>query len=208
MLHVFPVATPVSSVLLAGNGYMYVISGWIFSIQIATGAVTTTGGFPGSIDYGSPARLEPNGKYFYTFSEGFSKWDITSGPAVSYSGSLFGVSPGSNGWLFQDGSEIIGGNGQVFTSSDVKGQDGQYIAKFSTVPSIQWAANSSALQSIAVIPASNIYPSLPDNQVEFFGDAYLGASGSILLPSSLWGQTAMPPTAASPFGTAQQRRFT
>jgi uncharacterized protein (TIGR03437 family) len=184
VLRMFPVATPVGYLLLAGNGYVYVVADAIFSIQIATGTVTSNGGFLGGIGTGEPARLEPNGKYFYTFGGGFSKWDITNGPAVPYSGSSFNTEVGSNGWLFQDGSEIIGQSGQVFTSSDVEAQDGQYLGTFPGVTNIQWAANSSTLQSTALIQASNPYPppTDTDDQVELFGDAYLGAAGSIPLP--------------------------
>jgi hypothetical protein len=171
VLSMFPVPTPVGYVLLAGNGYIYVPT--LFSIQIASGTATSGGGFSGTVGPGEPARLEPNGEYYYAFSQGYSKWDITNGLAVPYSNSSFNTYLGSNGWLFQDGTEIIGQNGQVFTSSDVKAQDGQYIGTFPGVTGIQWAVNSSALQSTALIPASNPYPpyTLADDQLEFFGDA-------------------------------------
>jgi uncharacterized protein (TIGR03437 family) len=193
VLHMFPVPTPVGHVLLAGNGYIYVLAGGIFSFQIATGTVTSNGGFLGGVGSGEPARLEPNGKYFYTFSQGFSKWDITNGPAVYYSDSSFNTNLGSGGWLFQDGTAIIGQNGQVSTSSDVAAQDGQYIGTFPGVTGVQWAANSSALLSTALIPASYSYPTPTlDNQVAFFGDAYLGAAGSILLPQFSAGGISYP----------------
>ncbi len=195
VLRMFSVPSSVGDVLLAGNGYIYVAGGAIFSIQISSGTVTSNGGAFGGTSSATPLRLEPNGKYFYTFSGGFGKWDITNGPAVSYSDSLFGINVGSNGWLFQDGSEIIGQNGQVLTSSDVENQDGQYIGTFPGVTSgIQWAANSSGLQSTALIPASNPYPptTSADNQVEFFGDAYLGAAGSLPLPQFSSGGTSYP----------------
>jgi uncharacterized protein (TIGR03437 family) len=186
VLSVFSVPTTVSHVLLAGNGYIYVSAGAIFSIQIATASVTATGSNLGGLGVGGPARLEPNGKYFYAFSGGYSKWDITNGPAVSYSSSSFSFDLGSGGWLFQDGTEIIGQNGQTFTSSDVEAQDGQYLGTFPGVTGIQWAADSSALRSTALIPVSNSssFPTTPlgGDQVEFFGDAYLGAAGSIPLP--------------------------
>ncbi len=191
LLRVFPVQSPVGAVLLAGNGYIYVPSSLLsgmLSIQIATGAITiaNTGGASGS-----SARLEPNGKYFYTFP-GLYKWDITNGPAVFYSSAPFGGNYGNTGWLFQDGSDIIGGSGQVFTSSDVKAQDGLYVGAFPT--GIQWAANSSALQSTAVIPYTSPYPYPPtllfDTQLHFFGETYLGSSGSIPLPQVIVGSNS------------------
>lgn len=195
VLKVFPVPSPFGHVLLAGNGYIYVSAGVVYSIQTTTGTVTPSSGALG-IGHGLPELLEPNDKYFYTVGTIYSKWDITNGLAVSYETGPSNANLGSNAWLFEDGTELVGQSGQVLVSSDTKTQDGRYIgvlpnASGPNTSGLQWAANSSILSSIASIPAAD--PSAPivvgDNEVDFYGTAYLGAAGKIPLPQfSVGGQ--------------------
>jgi uncharacterized protein (TIGR03437 family) len=187
VLKVFQIVSDVQHVLLAGNGYIYGFPArdWsdIFSLEISNGNVTGTS----AIYEGRIPRLEPNGKYFYASGDQwFSKWDITNGVAVSVEDEP-GATLGFGLWLFQDGSHIIGANGQVYTSSDTPSQDAQYTGSFPSVGNLTWAANSSILNSTALIPngSFNSQPgnSQPgDNEVLFFGDAYLGAAGALPLP--------------------------
>ncbi|HXA67660.1 MAG TPA: BACON domain-containing carbohydrate-binding protein [Bryobacteraceae bacterium] len=175
VVQMFPVATVAQNVLLADNGYIYVPG--VFSLEIASGKVTGSTGL--ELYGGVVARLEPNGKYFYTNG---SKYDITAGVAVPYP-SNFQSSISGNFWLFQDGTQIISSNGKVYTSSDTPSQDEQYTGSYPNVSGITWAADSSALHSTAVIPSTTFAGSqVLDNSVLFFGEAYLGAAGSLPLP--------------------------
>ncbi len=181
--HVFPIVTDVHHVLLAGNGYIYAFPqrAWsdMYSVAISTGTVTATS----AIYNGRIPRLEPNGKYFYLGDVSWlSKWDITQGVAKLYT-SAPGQSACANYWLYQDGSQLVSGCGKTYAVSDTKGQDLQPTGTLSNASSLTWAANSTVLQSTAVIPASGITASsAADTQIQFYGTAYLGYAGSLLLP--------------------------
>lgn len=178
VLQVFPIVTDVHHVLAAGNGYLYAFPqrDWspIYSLEIANASVTATD----AIYEGRIPRLEPNGKYFYLGGDGwFSKWDVTKGVAVSIEDSPGSVSVGNNFWLFQDGSQLIAGDGKVYATSDVPAQDVQYTGAYPNINDITWAANASAVHSTVMVPGPPA-----DTQALLFGDAYLDAAGAINLP--------------------------
>jgi uncharacterized protein (TIGR03437 family) len=183
VLQVFPIVTDVHHVLLAGNGYIYAfpLRDWsdIYSLEIAAGNLTNTS----AIYEGRIPRLEPNEKYFYLSGGGwFSKWEITKGVAVSIENNP-GAGFGGNYWMSQDGSQLISANGKVYATSDVLAQDVKYTGTYPNVSSISWAANTTALNSTAVIPMVQGPGATPmaGTQVQFYGDAYLGYTGTLPL---------------------------
>ena len=192
VLQVYPIATDVHHVLLAGNGYLYGFpqreQSPIYSLALATGGVT---GVSATND-GRIPRLEPNEKYFYLTGDGwFSKWDITRGVA-SIAESNFQSAPGGTIWLFEDGTHLISNDGKVYTSVDVPAQDVRYTGSFPGIVGIQWAVDSAPLQSVALIPSGP--PNVPpfDTQVDFFGDESQQTTGSLALPQFLSGSSTYP----------------
>jgi hypothetical protein len=182
---VFQIVSDVNTILLAGNGYIYDFPqrAWsdIYSLQIASGTVTGTS----AIYDGRIPRLEPNGNYFYLGDASwFSKWDITKGVASILED--LGQSVCGNYWLYQDGSQLINTCGKIYATSDVPSLDYKYTGSFANASPPTWAANSSILQTTAVIPeaTSNGYNTTPqtDTQIQFYGEAYFGYAGSPSLP--------------------------
>lgn len=191
---IFPIVSDVHHVLLANNGYIYAFPqrAWsdIFSLAIASGNVTATS----AIYQGRIPRLEPNGKYFYLGDNPwFSKWDITQGVAKSVSQPNLSIC--GNHWLYADGSELLSACGKTYAVSDILSQDLQYTGALSNAASLVWAANSGTLQSTAVIPTNFLPPGsvvTADQQIQFYGDAYLGYAGSVALPQYTSGGSSYP----------------
>ncbi len=182
------------TLLLAGNGYVYVFAAnanyELVSDQAATGAITVNGTYPG----GHYPQLYLDGNSFYTET---SKWDISMGVPQGISENYQGCAPF---WLTEDGARLITSCGTIFTTSPASLLDLQPGGSFSNLPHpqyyccsyIQWAVESENLRSTAVIPAANNNyggTGKEDTSVQIYGDQSLAYSGDLSLPAFMVGQT-------------------
>jgi WD40 repeat protein len=183
---IFQVVTDVHTMVLAGNGYMYLFPArsWsdMYSLEISSGIVTATN----AIYDGRVPRLYVNGKYLYVGGDASSKWDISRGVA-KLAGQSFGVSTCGNLWLTEDGRRLFTACAKAYTTSEIPAQDSQYNGTLSAAAGVVWADESAQQQATAVIPFagySNGGGSVPagDTQVQIYGDAFLGFNGAIPLP--------------------------
>jgi uncharacterized protein (TIGR03437 family) len=185
---VFQVVTDVYQVVLAANGYMYLFPQreWsdIYSLEIASGAVTATG----AIYNGRVPRLSADGKYLYVGGSSYSKWDIRQGTAKLLNSS-FGINTCGNLWLTEDGRRAFTACGKAYITSEIPAEDVQYNGTLSGTSNIRWADQSAQQQMTAVLPLEQSYSySVPqekpagDTQVRLYDDDYLGFKGAVPLP--------------------------
>jgi Putative binding domain, N-terminal len=185
---VFSVITDVHSVLLAGNGYMYLFPArdWsdIFSLEIASGVVTPTS----AIYNGRVPRLSNDGTSMYVGGNWFSKWSIAGGVAKLTNGFSSAVSSTcGNLWLTEDGNRMLTACGSVFRVSAAPSEDLQPNGSFGSYP-LMWA-DESALQGLTAILAGSVsiqgppyYGSQSATQLQIYGDAFLDFKGFSSLP--------------------------
>jgi uncharacterized protein (TIGR03437 family) len=195
---VFQVVTDVHSIILAGNGYLYLFPGrdWsdIYSLEISSGAVTATS----AIYDGRVPRLYANGKYLYVGGSWFSKWDISQGVAKIVNTPTFGMQTCGNLWLTEDGRRAFTACAKAYTTAEVPAQDVQYNGTLSGTSSVVWADESAQQQATAVIPGASGYNygastlQAGDSQVQIYGDAFLGYNGAIPLPQFTVGGNSLP----------------
>jgi hypothetical protein len=176
------VFTDVHSILNAGNGFLYALPqrtrSNLFSVEVVTGIITAAN----ATNLGRIPRLSASGTYFYL--EG-SKWDTTQGAAklASPQTNFSNLSVCNNFWLSEDGARMFTGCGTSYTTSDTASSDLQPNGSFANAPAVQWASESSKLHTTAVIPGVGAGVATADTFVQVYGDAALGYSGSLALPS-------------------------
>lgn len=182
----FQVVTDVNTIVLAGNGYMYLFPArsWsdMYSLEISSGTVTATS----AIYDGRVPRLHVNGKYLYVGGDAFSKWDISQGVA-KMANQNFGMNTCGNLWLTEDGRRAFTACAIAYTTSDIPAQDSQYNGTLSAAAAATWADESAQQQATAVIPSTRYNNGTGgvragDTQVQIYGDAFLGYNGAIPLP--------------------------
>ncbi|PYS11192.1 MAG: hypothetical protein DMG15_18540, partial [Acidobacteria bacterium] len=154
IVETFQVITDVNSVLLAGNGYMYLFPkrDWsdIYSLEISTSILTATG----AIYQGRIPRLSSDGEYMYLGGSWFSKWSISSGVAKPITGISPTLNSCGNLWLSEDGKRLFTACGRVFRTSPVPSEDLQPNGALSPNNSVRWVDESLTQQSTAVIAGS------------------------------------------------------
>ncbi len=180
---VIPMAGPISALTLAGNGYLYTIiadtlggSGFV-SYNLATGTATS-----GSND-ATVLRLTPDDNYLYGMSQylEFLKWDISGGVASSISEAFNTAASVSNMWISQDGTRLFTSGATVLRLSTEPSLDLTPNGSFSGTSLVQWAADSSAQQSIAVLTAASGL-SGNDTTLQLYGDNGLPLNSQVTLP--------------------------
>ena len=178
VVNVFQVITDVNSIILAGNGYMYLFSTrdrYIYSFEISSGTVTAT-----SAAYsGSVPRLSRDGNYLYVGGNSFSKWSIAQGVASRIS-TMNAPSTCGNLWLTEDGRRMFTACAKVYRVSSVPVEDLEPNGALSGATSVTWADESVVKGSTAVIPGPSSSPGAA--QIQIYGDAFLDLTGSIPLP--------------------------
>jgi hypothetical protein len=181
----YDVATDVSRVALSASGYAYLFSSRasadIYSLNIATGAVTTTA----AAYYGRIPRLHSNGRTMYVGGGSLSKWDISQGTAARVTGSNYYEGTCGNFWLTRDGHRLFGTCSRVLRTSDLPSEDLQLNGTLSDAPATVWADHSPERQLTAVIPNPNSYnyTGLGVSYFQVYNDAVLGMGGSAWFPS-------------------------
>jgi len=166
----YSVLTDVGSILLAGNGWVYLFPAreWsdIYSMQLSTGNVTAIG----AIYDGRVPRLYIDGNYMYVGGYDFSKWSISSGAASPAPGYLYGSTCG-NLWLTEDGRRMITACGSVFRTSSVPSEDLQANGSFPNV-TLVWAEEASIPHLTAVLARTD-YNQPGASELRIYGDAFL-----------------------------------
>ncbi|HLK64859.1 MAG TPA: BACON domain-containing carbohydrate-binding protein [Bryobacteraceae bacterium] len=182
------VYTDVHSVLSGSNGFVYALpqreQANLFSIETATGNITAAN----ASGDGRIPRLSASGNYFYL---DFSKWDITQGAAklVLPQPGFANIAICNGFWLAEDGSRMFTACGTSYTASDTTSADLLPDGRFANAPLVQWAAESAKLHSTAVLAAVWAGITSEDTTIQMYGDATLGYSGSLALPSFTVGTT-------------------
>src|ERR1039457_1215003 len=177
----FQVFTDVHTILFGGNGYVYAFPqrnrSDLFSVD-GTGVINAAN----ATGAGRIPRLSASGNYFYLES---SKWDITQGAAkpASPQPGFSNLSICNNFWLSEDGARMFTGCGTSYTTSDVASLDLAPNGSLSNAPAVQWASESAKLHTTAIIPGVGAGVATADTFVQVYGDASLGYSGSLALPS-------------------------
>ncbi len=176
---IFQETTDVNSLVLAGNGYIYVFpkrdSANIYSLAIASGTWTPAATFSG----GSIPRLHPSGKYLYSAGNWTMKWDIENGPATAIGGISAPPTTCGDLWLSEDGQRIFSACGDVYHTSDIPVQD--FTPNGSLIDSAVWVADSKLQQKTAVIPGA-FYTGVGDTMVQLYSYPSLTLSNESTLP--------------------------
>ncbi len=182
------VYTDVHSILFGGSGFVYALpqraQADLFSVELATGFINAAN----ATGAGRIPRLSASGNYFYLEA---SKWDISQGiaklavPQTNFSN----ISVCNAFWLSEDGTRMFTGCGTSYTTSDVASSDLQPDGSLANAPAVQWASESAKLHTTAVLPAVGAGVPTADTVLQVYGDAALGYSGSLTLPSFLVGST-------------------
>ena len=177
------VITDVNSVLLAGNGYIYLFPkrDWsdIYSLEISTSILTATG----AIYQGRIPRLSSDGQSMYLGGSWFSKWSISSGVAKPVTGISPTVNSCGNLWLSEDGRRLFTACGRVYRTSTVPSEDMQPNGALSPNNSVRWVDESLIQQSTAIIAGSPNSQEQGSTQIYLYGDAFLDYRGMLDLPS-------------------------
>lgn len=151
----------IADVILAGNGYIYVIpetanSGFLFSIEIASGHLTASSEW--HVYSGTRAKLHPDGKFIYGTNPAISygvleKYNIQTNPAeyLYDSTSQINYVPGRNLWFSKDGQRIFVETGYVLTSSADKSKDMTYIGQLAGIDSISDLDHSPVTNQLAAL---------------------------------------------------------
>jgi uncharacterized repeat protein (TIGR01451 family) len=183
----FQVFTDVHSILSGGGGFVYAFPqrsrSDLFSVD-GTGVINAAN----ATGAGRIPRLSASGSFFYLES---SKWDITQGIAkpASPQPSFSNLSICGNFWLAEDGTRVFTACGTSFTTSDTASLDLVPNGSLANAPAVQWASESAKLHTTAVIPGVGSGVATADTFVQVYGDAALGYSGSLALPSFSVGST-------------------
>lgn len=189
---VYTVSTPVTDVLLPGNGYLYALplgSTWgaIHTLTLESGAETKT---HNSVYPGTRWRLHPSGKYIYTADNGispsdFQKVDIRAGPAaLMYDSPYHGQYEfGGDLWIADDGLRLFARSGNVFRSSELRLEDMIYAGKLAGMSRLQWAEQSTPAGRIFALPAAPSLMTPPASELRVYETEYLGFRGTVPLPS-------------------------
>ncbi len=205
VVRVFQVITDVRSVLLAGNGYMYLFPArdWsdIFSLEVSSGAVTPTS----AIYNGRVPRLSIDSNYMYVGGNWFSKWSISQGVARIINNNSSSVSTCGNLWLTEDGRRMFTACARVYRVSSVPAEDLQYNGTLSTLTSVTWADQSAVQQSTAVLAGSGL--SQGATQLQIYGDAFLDFLGSLPLPPFTVGARLYPSYGQFVFWNSDETRL-
>jgi len=185
------VNTDAANVVLAGNGYLYIFPALdlsVYSLALSTGTQTAL-----QVGYyeSGPARLSPDDQSIYQVTYADAKWSISTGALTKVSLSSTPSNCG-NLWITEDGLAIFTECGTMYSASENESQDFQYEGTLSNCSYINWAEESAAQQSTAVIPQTNYSPPATDTEVQVYGEAYLGYAGSLALPEFMVEGTAYP----------------
>ena len=189
------VAADVGDVVLAGNGYVYVLprsAQWesLFSVEVASARETITGG----VYSGTVARLHPAGDRMYGADRGISpddieRYDIVQGAAtVAYDSPYHGQYPMCGGlWFSDDGARIFTACGHVFRASHVRADDMTYERALEGGPHVRWLDHSPTARLLAVVHGSAFAPpSVPNasttRDVSVFDDRALTFRARASLP--------------------------
>lgn len=191
-----PVPVAVSDLVLASQ-YVHVLPS--ASVNLSTGAVSSGSG---SSYGGSGAALHPSGTAIYSTRDGTSpndilRFDVSTGPITTSSDSPYhGDYPACGTvWFSRDGTRIYNGCGTVYGYSGVAAEDMRYRTMFYPQIQIQSLSESSARQSIAIIPKGYYYTSSadnPDTEIRTFHRDYLLQTGRYPLPGFWAGGRSYP----------------
>jgi hypothetical protein len=180
---VIPVSLKVSTLILSGNGNVWIPP--VTSVNISSGEKTTA--LSGPPEVVKPAR-HPNGNWIY-FTQGSIPARINKGDMVS------GIFELSSHWLYSmefnvceglyfsaDGKRLLSGCGALLrtTAGD---DDMKYAGSLAAMPYVLAAADSAVSHKFGVIPRS--LPNTPnaDTEVHFYDSEYLRSLGRISLPN-------------------------
>jgi hypothetical protein len=170
---VFKVLANVNQIVLAGNGYAYLLSpnqsdyADFFSLNIATGINSEAS----SVYGGRVLRLHANGNYLYVGGEYFTKWAIGGGVAVYVSGSSVNDTC-LNIWLTEDGMRLFNGCGRVYRTSSVPAEDYQRNGSLSNLSRIFWADEAS-IPGVTAVLGMAMWSSPGADKLRIYEDAYL-----------------------------------
>lgn len=197
------VTTDVLDIVLAGNGYVYAFpkrDQWenIRCVEITTGAETLSTG--GSIYAGTLAKLHPSGNAIYGADNGLSpsdieKYSIVAGTAVYlYDSPYHGDYPMCGDlWVSEDGLRIFTRCGNVFRSSELRGQDMTYNVSLSGLSLIEHLSHSSLANKVIAIPGVDwIDPDDEDTELQIYDYDFLAYEESVSLPSFIDNGNAHP----------------
>ena len=181
---IVPVDMDIGGLVLAGNGYAYAFPAQtnsltnLNSVNIASGALNPLY----DANQGNTPRLYSSGEYIYLGSGiGFSKYDISGGPAVLISSSFL-TTYGNNLWLSEDGYRLIDSTGRALFTSAVAAQDLQPDGLLSAASNVAWAANSSVQHQTAVLTGPAPFGASSNTQLQVYNDNGLTLQSQEALP--------------------------
>ncbi|MEZ5355333.1 MAG: BACON domain-containing carbohydrate-binding protein [Bryobacteraceae bacterium] len=173
--------TDVGDIVLAGNGYAYAFPrrDWsdIYSVVMATGVTT-----PSSAIYlGRVAKLKPP-NHLYVTGNWTSKWLIDGVAEHSSFGNDYPRC--ANHWFSESADLLMNACGQVHLTDDDPALDLRYFGSFPGNFGAQWADQSDARSSIAMIPAVPGFAATgsEDTRVRMYGQKFLESAGEYELP--------------------------
>ena len=192
VVRVFQVNTDVRSVILAGNGYMYLFP-FALSLEISTGTITpavyagpqleisTAIITPINAEYDARVpRLSRDGDFLYIGgSNEVSKYSISQGIAKIVHPGFNATYPCGNLWMSEDGRRLLTACASAYRTSSVPAEDMQFNGRLSGLSFIRWADHSAVRQSTAVLSGVSYSQA---GQLLLYGDAFLELAGSLPLP--------------------------
>ena len=199
LLKVIPVAADVGDVVLADNGYAYVIprvDQWetVRSINLASGLETSnTRGF---IRAGTIAKLHPDGTSIYGADRGVSpsdieKYSITGGTAeVLYDSPYHGdYAMCGDLWMSEDGFRVFTACANTFRTTNVRETDMTYAGSFEGVLNIRHLNHSQAAGEVALIETGvwREEDSTEAQSIQFYNYDFLSFTESVQLPKIVAG---------------------
>lgn len=170
-----PVSVTAVDIVLAGNGFVYVLpreDQWarIHTINLGTGEETLSGG--NQIYAGTLAKLHPTQQALYGADNGLSpsdieKYDISGGNAVvSYDSPYHGdYDVCGDLWITESGDRIYTRCGNTFRADPVRAQDMIYAG--SVGDALLWVDHTSVTNVAAMIPGST------DTELRFIDNEFL-----------------------------------
>ena len=194
-VRIFQMGAVAGDVILADNGYAYIIPAvdqWehIHVVDLTTGKELPDSSW--SIYAGAVGRLHPSGDFIYTADRGLSpgdiaKYSIQDGTVKElYDSPYHGdYAMCGNLWFSEDGNRIFTACGNVFRSSTSKTEDMIYNGKMDGIGQMKSLDHSAAAKLVAVIPGSSWYDnnSALDSGISLFSDDFLNLRGQTKLPA-------------------------
>lgn len=189
------VSVTASSVLLAGNGVIWVPP--TTNVNVATGIQTSSGYSAWSVV--QPA-LHPNGNWVY-YTRGGSPDDVVKGDMSGgsfvylYDSRYHGDFPICGGVFYSAGGDrLLTGCATLFRTTASTADDITYNGALSATQWVTAAVDSATTGKFIVIPGNGYFssPANNDTELQFYDDVYLTLLGRVALPKYTSGVSATP----------------